>query len=140
MDIQKVVAYIGSTWGILSSIPLVFPFANQVAKFTFMPTRNDEEGFVFATINSIVCAFIILVSISFQSSRRSLFTPLLLFGIGLAALVGYILITSPINALLLMGVNADVSYLVDLPVIAYQAIYLIFFGSLTGAFASLYRP
>jgi hypothetical protein len=137
MELRNALSYVNNVWGALSASSLMFPLANDLLDVLYVPVTNEQEGVSIALINSLFCAFALLLSFSAQRLRRSLYPAVGLFALGIVAYIGYGYLVSPLIALNSLGIRADITYLSGIPILVYQGLYWLIFASLTGAFTSL---
>jgi len=137
MDIGKIKSFLKRPQGIISATTVFFPFFDQVTKIVYVPALNNPERILLATINSLICSFVLLVCFRVQSKRRNLTPAFLMFIVGVGSFLGYEYLISPIRALLSLGIAADITYLSNYPIILYRILYWLIFASLTGAFTSI---
>lgn len=136
MDLKSTLPYLGNVWGLLSATSLFFPYANELLEILHVPVANEGERLTFATINFLLCAFVLLASLSLRQVARSF--AIFSFILGFSAILVYVFyLTSPITALISLGINANITYLNDFPELAYKGVYWLIFASLTGAFTSI---
>lgn len=136
MDLKSTLPYLSNVWGLLSATSLFFPYANELLGILPIPVANESERLTFATINALLCAFILLVSLSLRRTARSF--AIVSFIVGVLAILIYVFyLTSPITALISLGINANITYLNDFPELVYKGVYWLIFASLTGAFTSI---
>ncbi|GAB4416370.1 MAG: hypothetical protein Kow002_02100 [Anaerolineales bacterium] len=143
-SLQEFLHFAKSGWGISSLFTVSLPWADQLTTIVLVPATSPDESYQIATINSIICVFVLLLCFAIQQRRKSIGFALFLFVVWIAAYLGYDYFVSPIQDLKHIGINADVTYLIGYPIEFFQGWYLVVFGSLTGAFTSLmayiYRP
>jgi hypothetical protein len=133
---NKMFSYIWSLWGLGSASPAFFPLFDQLSKLVIVPAAESDKA-LFLLLNTLFCSFVLLFSFLVQQRARSLAIPALLGLAGSGTLYLYITLVSPISALVLLGIPADVTYLYGFPELFYKGLYWSSFSLLTGAFTSM---
>jgi hypothetical protein len=104
-DFLKLVSPI---FGALVAMPVFYPFANELSKFLNLPLSSDTE--LIAVLNSILCAFVIILSYAYGSRYRgTLRLAIVVFLIGLICLFVYRTAIAPNRMLISLGFSATVA-------------------------------